>query len=213
MRDNVEKAVSLKERTDLIIIQAGICDFTRRNKFHGTKILNYEQNNQVSHVLKSLKHLRDKLGDKANVATIIPASLIKYINFHKRNAESPQHIIESAQKQGDDLLKDIQEVNKDIIEWNKEHNIKTIDLHSRVYSSSVKRRKNKKKLKRTVKFQDKQLFDGVHPDQKLSTKLHQRTWDIIEQTLIKKLPDVALEDSDSESQSEEESWDFKRPKK
>ena len=84
---------------DLIIIQAGICDFTVRNRQGNIKILNYIRNEQVAKIESYLVRLRQNLGSKINVATIIPASLSKYLSFHQRfqpNINIPDKLVQDA---------------------------------------------------------------------------------------------------------------------
>ena len=200
------------DQQDLIVIQAGICDFTERNRQGRIKILNYIRKGQVEAVEKLLEKLGHNLGSKALVATIIPASLKKYLKFHQEEYHIPDDITETVSAQQEDLIKDIQHINHKITEFNKEHNNRTIDLHDRVFSSTLKRRKNKSKIKRSLIFKDSQLYDGVHPEETLSDFLHKRTWYVIKYTAMQSSSNESGLFSSQESQSEAETWDFKRPR-
>ena len=213
----VEKAVSWGHdptyQYDAIVIQAGICDFTERERQGRIKFLKYVRQNQTERLEEALRKLKESLGRKALVATIIPASLKKYLEFHNQDIQIRDDIIETAASQQADLIKDIQFVNNQIIEFNKSQGNRTIDLHDRVFSSTLKKRKNKGKIKRSIIFKDSQLNDGVHPNEELNSLLHKRTWDVIEHTANEKnSAEQDLVSSQESSQSDLETWDFKRPR-
>jgi lysophospholipase L1-like esterase len=160
------------EQFDIVVIQAGICDFTQRRRQGRIKILNYVRQGQVEKIEKSLDKLDQALGNRAYVATlIIPASLKKYLNFHQQGTHIPEDILEEINEQQPLLIKDIEHVNSKIFELHKKHGNRLIDLHDRVFSSTLKRRKNKNKVKRSHIFKDNQLFDGVHPEIKTAAPL------------------------------------------
>ena len=96
---------------------------------------------------EALRKLKESLGRKALVATIIPACLKKFLKFRQQDIQIPDDIIETAPTQQADLIKDIKFVNNRIVEFNKSQGNHTIDLHDRVFWSTLKREKTKAKLK------------------------------------------------------------------
>jgi hypothetical protein len=193
---------SRRNHWDLCIIIAGICNFTERivNKEH--RYLQY-----TSRKATETKEIIDQIllsqGNKISISTITPACLPKYSNYRKD---------QSLEIEQTNLLQDIEDTNQHIIDRNIERDQPTIHLARISYTLSKK--KQGPKHKRIVKFNPKDLPDGVHP----STMLEER-WAkyILVQTskIIAKINSTNQADSQDDDDSDndnQDSWNFKRHK-
>ena len=217
LRDLLREAKKFEEirKPDLVVFQGGICNFTRKEVFNGNQTLSYYRGDQIIEFLTTVKEIREEYGNSALIATVVPASLIKY--FEVKNGSSPhEELLESLNQQQIELLEDIEYVNSQIIAGNKQIGTRTIDLHDKVFVTSIKKYKNKSKSRKHRKFENKNLFDGVHPNETLSLILNERTYDSIVKYLDQ-CRDVQIELNTSKdsvdsqnSQTDTDSWNFKR---
>jgi len=163
-----------RQRTtwDLIIINAGICNFTNRKFCRGNRYLEYTTS-KLDETRKTIDQILENFGTQVHICTITPASLAKYST--DRPEETPQ-----VKEEQDHLLKDIEEVNQHIVDRNIQKDCPTINLASNTYTRTLKKQGNKRK--RIEKFSPKELEDGVHPTQKL-----QDIWAKLVATTIPKL--------------------------
>ena len=138
---------------------------------------------------------------KVSVATITLASISKY-SRHRASETDP-----SVQEEQDNLVKDINQINRHIIETNKNRDLPTIDLACNSFTNKLKRQGSSRK--RITKFTDKGLDDGLHPAHQLK-----HTWaKIIAKTvprIINKLNQEEQSSAEETEDSEAETWNFKR---
>ena len=203
-----------RPNTIYIVIVAGICDLTIIKSYGTIKELQYHHNeDNILRMLREIEGIYRDYAGSINIATIYPASLEQFYEYHNKIQQlSPD------QEQQKILQKDIQELNKKIIEKNIETAIETINLSGLFHTSS----KKKKEKRRVTKFNSKLLPDGVHPDDTTKTKCHNRVNTVLKAELTKKLLEIhSKEDGQSQSatsqseseQQEIEQWDHKRHKR
>ena len=197
---------------DCILVQAGICNFTTKTYERGLYFLKYYRDNQTNSVIEYIEQAR---GDLSNllIATIAPASLKRYF-VHSNGHEPEGRQITDLANQQQDLLDDLEIVNNHITKLNIELGLRTVDLHRQVFGTSLRR----KKSRRPAKFQDTHLVDGVHPDEALKAKWNRRIcYSILSQ--LRQLVEIQQEEKNqgtegsSRTDSETETWNFKRPRK
>ena len=200
-----------RQEYHLIIICGGICDFTRKETVTvgevRLKTLTYKEHyNSVEIIISRLSSIRRLLRDKVIFATIPPASILKYVGTVNKSPV-PEHMLATLQVDQDRLIQDIRLVNDWIISDSKEVRLPLIDWHRPVFPSKTKKRTASRTPKRLDKFVDIHLTDGVHPDEWLKAKWHNRALDIILPLLHNQ-----LDTSTTQSESEDDSWNFKRRK-
>lgn len=134
----------LKQDFDLIIVAAGICDFTRKDK--SCNIISYQSDpEKLDAIAQCLDTFRCKLGQKLIQSTIIPAQI------EKHNSKAKQNPFDSEQQKAQQKLleKDIDNINTQIVGANKGNDLEAIRLHELTQRRQLKRTgQNGKKLKR-----------------------------------------------------------------
>ena len=163
---------------DLTVFQGGICNFTHREQINNKQVLLYSRKNQITEFLSVIYNIRQRYGNKALIATIVPACLIKFYTII--NKETPDRfMLKLLQQQQKDLLEDLKYVNTQIINGNKHLGVRTIDLHDKVFNVSLKKSKNKSKTRKLIRFVNTNLEDGLHPNEYLRLLLHERSFDSV----------------------------------
>jgi len=196
----LERIKRRSNKWDLIIIIGGICNFTNRVSKRQQNYLEYKTRN-INGIKLTIDQILETFGTQIHIATITPASLSKYSNY--RN-EDP-----TIEKEQEDLLEDIESVNRHIIERNISRDSPTFDLAKQCYTSKLKKQGPKKK--RVTKFTHTKLRDGVHPDESLKD-----TWAMYMASVAAKIiskreePSAENPTEDSDSEQEQEAWNFKR---
>ena len=150
----IERAIRRRSAWDAIIVIGGICNFTRRITSKNRRQLYYSER-KLELVREEIDSLLQSLGRKVSVATITPASISKY-STHRDPETDP-----SVQEEQDNLVEDINQINRHVIETNKNRDLPTIDLACNSFTNKLKRQGSSKK--RITKFTDKGLDDGLHP--------------------------------------------------
>ena len=177
------------EKADYTVIAGGICSFTRKAPLPhpGARSLVYDTKQDcVSEIKSEIDRVRRTLGDQVSVATIPPASLIKYYQF--MNGKPPTGaFLHALERQQAKLLNDIENVNRYIINDNIRTRVETIDWDRKVHSHSLKKRTKGKSTfrKRVIRFTDKDLYDGVHANTKLQDQWFTRCVEVIYKELKK----------------------------
>ena len=112
---------------------------------------------------EDLKGLKAHFGDRIDYPTIISASLSMFYSYSNPGKSIPTDLPQEQNA----LLEDINTINA----WIKDTNLQssmtsTVNLSARFFSKSIKmNRKNKSSAKmRVEKFNDNQLYDGLHLD-------------------------------------------------
>lgn len=197
-----------KDRENIVIFMAGICNFTVKcANVGGTKIMYKER--KVDEVLSSLNILNQQLKSKnvcLKIASIAPVSLQKYQNYQGQNSHhaSVLEFETELYNQQKNLEENISYINSKICEINASNLMKNIHLEKDITKISVKHRgKDSSKKKKIVKFVYNDFYDGVHPDFYLKRK-----WFSL---LCKSsISDFVLSYVSDESEDDVETWDFKR---
>ena len=210
-----------EQNYDLIIINAGICNFTAKSHFKGFKCINYsDRTGKIEQVARTIEELDTAFGHRVNICTIPPASLNKSFTHKYPNVPVPQEF----ESQQESLLHDIGEINRQLIQRNFYNGASSIDLAKQVFSSSLKRKRGGL---RKVKFNDKNLPDGVHPSENLRNTWFKLISNFIITTYQSTAEEIARNTSDdtesdtalhpqldtSTEESEVDSGNFKRAKK
>ena len=179
----------------LIVVIAGICNFTTKTRVRTRNSIEYPQRKKED-TIKEIDKLLERYNNKIHLCTITPADLLKRKDHDSTVTEEDQTNLEQ----------DISETNQYIITKNNERDFPTIDLAYNSYTKSIKKQGPKKK--RITKFTSKDLPDGIHPSEDLKRDwaryIAQRTPQIIAKIEAK------LDDESSDSDKEQESWRFKR---
>ena len=198
----------------LIVIVGGICSFTSRERLHNinrkVNAITYKSS-KVQAAIEILTRLRQELGRTLIVGTVPPASLIKYLKSRNRLV---QHFDPALTKQLEaqqiSLLQDLTLLNDWITTSNTNLRLPTLDLHRAVISSAIKVTCGKRR--RTKRFTDLHLEDGVHADELIALRWHKRTGAVILSALCR-TPLSTADSSTTDTQSESDrDWDHKRRK-
>ena len=190
----------IRQRFDLCVIAAGVCNFTERDTKNGLRILSYSNGGEKKREIKET--IRDLVSRNCIVATITPAHLGNYAV--DKNPKNKEDLADQIDEQTE-LLQDIQEVNEFIIEESKNKGSQILNLAKKAYASSRKRRGTKRKTVYTLRKDC--LPDGVH----LSNTLR-KEWTRNICAAIKRYFSQA-DSTEEESTSEEETGNFKRRRK
>ena len=193
--ENIQKRLqrgTRRDNWDLIIVLAGICDFTSRSKENRNISLEYKtrKTEEVRHIIDDLYNITPNL----HIATITPASLLTYSNNREKDSQ-----IEEEQT---NLEEDIKSINNYIIDKNISRDKPTLNLAKISEIRSLKKQGNKRK--RVIKYDYKELRDGLHPN----TDLLQKWATCICNTVTKIVPS-----DDSSSDEADDTWNFKRQKR
>ena len=191
LADWIETETNRLGHLDAVILIGGICNFTSKETYrtcHGQiNIIRYQERIDTTQIRGRLEALIDQLQRRLIIATIPPASLIKYLEEQerRRGIRIPEgergRLLEDLASQQRDLEWDIEDLNKWIIEKNKELAKPTLDFHNQVYKTSKK--KQRARSRRVRKFCDEDLRDGVHPNHSLLVKLCMRLDDTVTKTI------------------------------
>jgi hypothetical protein len=198
------------------IVSVGICSFTEKAKSKSKRSITYPLNareQKVESAIQIISDLKAEFGSRINFPTIIPASLGKFYSYFNPNRSSPS----SLEEEQIALVADLKTVNEKIKQGNQELPTTTINLCNRFFSSSIKinKRKKSRTKRRVEKFNDSQLFDGLH----LSPEARPACFSLYFESATRDLHDLRLtteglsQDSsveESASDSELPDWDFKR---
>lgn len=183
----------LHQNYKVIIVLAGICNFTTKHRRVTRHTIEYPERRKDS-TIEEIKNLLDKYITKVHICTITPADLLK-------RQDPNSTVTEDIQK---DLVQDISDTNQYIKTRNIDRDFPTIDLANNSTSHSLKTQGGKKK--KIAKFTSKDLPDGIHPSLTLK-----RDWaryiSQVTPNIIRKIEEKLEQDS---SQSEDESWRQKR---
>ena len=198
---NVIKAKT-DDSHDLIILSGGICNLTTKTKGKGIKSLTYHRNeDNISKIKDLVTTTQGTFGNRLSIATIPPASLLKFFQYHNKSLDPPEYLTEQQR----DLLQDTEEVNQYITTLSKAANIRTIDLHKQVFNNVLDpKKKNKHSCeKRRRVFLEKLLTDGVHAN----TTLKQKWFKRYAQSIGDWLSHASSSDTETDGG---EAWDYKR---
>ena len=155
-----------------VVLLAGICDFTVLKSTQNKRYVEYSRREVVLHELQDkIRSVYQKYSGKINIGTFAPACLEQSLTTQGLDSSLIANL-ESSQSQ---LITDIEETNKIIVEHNKISGVETIDLADKAYSHS----KKKKEGKRRSKFVGKKFVDGVHPSDNLKEKWHSLSIEVI----------------------------------
>ena len=187
----------IHKQYDVIIVIAGICNFTTKVRRSTRNSIKYPTR-QKDNTIAEIETLLDRFAEKIHICTITPADLLKRQDPNSTATEEDQI----------NLVQDIEDTNRHIIERNISRDFPTIDIARNSYSTSLKQQGPKKK--RTSKFNSKDLPDGIHPNEKLK-----QDWAryITEKTpsIITKLTEKQQEQEDESTDSDSDNtWNFKR---
>jgi hypothetical protein len=141
----VEKA-SRRTNWDLIIVNGGICNLTRRTSGRQGTSLEYKTS-RLEETSQAIDQLINSPGDKVHLCTITPVSLHKYAS-HLNTREGDTDIDLEQQN----LLDDIEALNELIKSKNIRRDFPTINLAANVNTNKLKKQGNRKK--RITKFCD-----------------------------------------------------------
>lgn len=207
--------------TDLsVVIAAGICNLTEKQKHTEGVELCYLGENKVDKCISEISTIQKEFMDtcqlKPKFVTIAPVSLAKYQAFsqehHQLNQSRFTH--EELQSQQKHLEQDIREINETICFINSCNNFRTVRWDRDLLKHTTKKRGrtacNRKKM---TKFTYRDLYDGCHAVDDLA-----ETWyrilcnSVVEDFYLGNPSGNTVEvPSDSDTEDEEkESWDFKR---
>ena len=192
------KLAKYHAKADIIIVLAGICNFTSKIRTRTRSSIEYKVR-RTEETKTTINSILDKFGRKTHICTITPADLSK----------QPTPDTSSAEEQSN-LLEDIEATNTHIKDLNITRDLPTIDIAINSYTKSLKKQGGKKK--KIIKFTSKDLPDGIHPSASLKD-----TWAKYLTKCTNNLADKLLrhdepEPSTEETSSDEENWDFKRPR-
>ena len=183
-----------------VYLLAGICDYTSIIRVKGLKCIEYKRIHLKINILSDeIKRIYELHKGKIIVSTIPPACIEQ--SYTHRGLLIPEDSDQTVKVQQANLLEDLENINKIIIQCNKECAVESLDLAVKVFSDSKKKRE---KRRRTV-FAGKRLFDGVHATPKLEL-----TWNNLASAVIIRGAECSYQKLDQRnhfSDSQEESVD------
>ena len=159
-----------KSEYDLIVIQGGICNLTKRETGKsGERLLQYSRGEEarvanIEDIKHTLQALRLRFGPKLIFCTVIPADLHSYLKANN-NYDTDRDLREHLAIQQSQLIDDINDINRYIVSISRAAGRKTIEWHKFVQRHSKKRkRKGSQLFKPSVTaFSNRYLQDdGVH---------------------------------------------------
>ena len=204
-----------KHSFDFIIIIAGICNLTVRNIAKGIKTLRYNNRAFATNTKTTIGNSLESFRNKIHFATITPASLGKFFNTNNQNKQDPPSGTDSLAVQQANLTEDCCDINRLIVEKNIERGCPTLRWAGQCMKSTKRRDKRTKRLRKPVyKFIDRNLPDGVHPDNELKTTWFSLTAKFIAELVRREITPCDSsppENSETDLESDRE-YDFKRRK-
>ena len=218
---NLLNIVDVESNTyDYFIVCGGICNLTSKIRSGNLICLHYERDyNYVDSLIGTIEHYKAIYGNRINIATIPPASLINY-NSWKNGVNRELEYEYEYQAQQEQLLEHLEYINQTIVRLNIITDTETLNWAEKAFSSSIKRNG-----RRTNKFKASWFSDGVHPDPPLQRILFRRILeisrkgiDIFRETLADVLAEASDPDSDHEEEAQtssaeestDDSWNYKR---
>ena len=198
-----DKIARLRKNQDLIIVLAGICNFTQKEKLNNKKLLTYpEGTNKLEKAVEEVDNLITKT---CLVATITPASLEAYAKQNNREESSlPDQSTDQRR-----LFEDLDKINLHIKGTSKDREAQIINLAKLAFKNS--RKKRGKKHKTIYNFEKKELPDGVHLSKVLRKSWARNIAVAIEKFFEKKPVKHTQETTDSsEEEEQKDTGNFKR---
>lgn len=206
------------QNTDVIVLLAGICSLTSKDRQTG--LIHYhpteEQKQSISSILANLRSIYNR---KLIIGTILPANIKKHNDRVLRTDINEQPTEEQTQEQAQ-LEQDLENINNDIITASAAAGVQAIKLHQHIIKRAIRRVGKKRTRKRYVHISYENLYDGVHPNQMLKDRnfkhicevTERHTQDLLTKSNLKIEIDNTSTESTSDSQEEVPSWKFKRAK-
>ena len=199
-------------RPDTIIIAAGICCLTTKTTLGGRRVLLYHIDKQarestIHNICTGLRQIcEDFTNENCRVilATIPPASIVKYFSTNNPGHQAPEYLDEEQQA----LLEDTEEINRYITEINSSNDLPTVDWDKYTYHESIKRRRSGTVRTKKRKFVDLNLPDGVH----FSTKLQNQVFTRLYNQLKALYGDQFQLNTSQDTESDNDGGNFKRQK-
>ena len=199
------------EKFNYYILAGGICSFTHREYKYGRPHISYDCNPVVREIrIQAVKERLDALrqihGDRLNIATIPPASIEKHNVEKNPHLSFDEQYLANVKKEQEALIEDLDIVNQYITESNIRHNVETINWKDYVYRSSKKRaRSGNRDIRRiTAKFNNTDLYDGVHFNKPLRERAFKRLATILARELIRVSTQIDYQESSGLNQQEQE---------
>ena len=204
----------------VVMIAAGICNLTQKTDIEGGGyFLNYEVKTSSERVESVKNDIINSLGafQEYNVlqkcAMIPPVSLLK-ISQNFNNNFTDKELIKLAEEQKQ-LEQDIEILNEFIYKLNTDNSVRTVMWDRDVRKSRIRTRGVKKPHIRRVNIKTvhvyRDLYDGVHPSQFLSSIWYCALCQSIVNDINDKFSDqMAMEENEENRDDIDDSWDFKR---
>ena len=166
-----------RQQYDNCIVLAGICGLTEKFIIRGQRRLHYPTESaadKVNNILSTIHDLNTRL-THINIATIIPASLIKHFRYHNPGCELPIGLQDEDKR----LLEDIELINREIKETNQAHERRTINLYARVCKNSLRKFRGQARTRRKSRFTDKDLTHDIH----CNAALQKTCFELVKETI------------------------------
>lgn len=204
-----------RETCDVIVLLAGICSFTARDK--ETQIIAYSTS-KLQENTEFIESISAKYGSKLLLSTIPPVDINKYNNFGPQRS---QELTEDIKLQQQNLERDISRYNTKIIDLSNALNTEAIKFHEHIRLNKIQGRGRRRRSSRKQPHASyNKLYDGVHPNPELKQKFFAHAVEVIQFHLIcRKEPHSRLKvrvgdpsTSESGTEEEEKSWRHKRTK-
>ena len=192
-------------KIEYTVVIGGICSLTEKLFVKGKSKVHYpiqDRTNKKDEVIRIIQTLKERLKDKLNICTIIPASLSKYYKTRNKVRANDTNKIPDFNEEQQALIEDIDEINNHIKSLNISTNTPNIDFARRLYKSSLKckRTGDKGRRKRVSEFCDTKLYDGVHLDEENKTKF----FEIVLNTITRQISIGAQQPTSRDQQEEQD---------
>lgn len=201
----------------VVVLSGGICNLTTKSGGRGDTQIHYKRDeNSLQNIRKTLDEILQYTKERGYylvVTTILPASLSLSAEFNVANGRLRASKLneEELAEQQQLLEKDISDLNTHIAERCKDENTIYVNLTNDIQTVTTRTLGRRKKYKKKIsKIHYEKLYDGVHPNDDLKSKLFMRILKACSYLLTPQLKESG--NSTEDTQSEPETWDHKRRK-
>ena len=198
----------------IVVVSGGICSLTTKHSRRGQREISYDAEAQRTNSIKEnlnkiWSHCKER-GYYLIVTTIYPASLKAFAQLSTEKGDLRQSKYTEAQTelQQKKLEQDLQVLNTYIAEKASEEGTPVIKTHKKFVKIAIKNRKNRRKrIVTTPNY--KNLVDGVHANDFVKNQIFKKIASACRRTID---PTDQQPDTDTNSDSNEQNWNFKRRK-
>ena len=203
-----------------ICLMGGVCSFTQKIYHSGGREITYMSDNttveNITHTITQLYQKYNNNNTHFTMTTIAPMHLQTYTNFNinKTSLTHSIHSKEETEKKQQLLEQHITLINKHIHQQNTTYNFQTIRIANYTLKTTKRKRgREGENCNKTTHFVYSKLYDGVHFKTDIKNKIFHTLAKTMKQNInIKTGTQEYNTIQDTDSDTPDDSWDFKRKK-